>query len=75
MLHMFHTNIYTDFRKPYKNSYVIWVNQQNQNVTKLNIIGCLDGADQDQHLKLSPQNHILFFDKKQSKPPGKYLWT
>ena len=29
----------------------------------------------DQHLKLRTQSHILFFDKKHSKPPpGKYPW-
>ena len=36
------------------------------------LIGCLAEADQDQHLKSRPQNHILFhkvfFDKKRTKP-------
>ena len=36
------------------------------------VIGCLSKIGQDQHLKLSPQSHILYlevvFDKKHSKP-------
>ena len=42
------------------------------------MIGCLAKTGQDQHLKLSPQSHILFYkvflDKEHSEPPGKYLW-
>ena len=47
-------------------------------ITKTTLIGYLAKIDQDEHLKLSPQSHILFqnvfFDKKHSKPLGKYLW-
>ena len=41
-------------------------------ITKTTLIRCLAKTGQDQHLKLSPQCHILFykviFDKKHSKP-------
>ena len=42
----------------------------SQNYT---LVGCSAEAGQDQHLKLSPQNHIFylkaFFNKKHSKRP------
>ena len=42
------------------------------------LIDFLAETDQDQHLKLKPQSHILFwkvfFDKNTVSPLGKYLW-
>ena len=82
MSFMFNNNTYSDFRTAYKHvlipSYVIqWFNKtkMSQNYT---LIGCLANTGQDQHLKLSPQRHVLqvFFLTRNivSSPPDKYLW-
>ena len=56
----------------------MFFSEQNQNVTKVNINWFLAETGQDQHLKLNPQYHILFykvfFDKTQQALPDKYLW-
>ena len=82
MSFMFNNNTYSDFRTAYKHvlipSYVIqWFNKtkMSQNYT---LIACLANTGQDQHLKLSPQRHVLqvFFLTRNivSSPPDKYLW-
>ena len=42
------------------------------------LIGCLVKTVQNEHLKLSPQSHILFlslfFTRNIVSPPGKYPW-
>ena len=62
MLHIINNSTYSDFRTDYKHvvipSYQIRVNNQKQNITKLNrLLGYHKG--QDQHLKWNSQSHIL----------------
>lgn len=73
---MFNKNTHTDFRtlQTRLNSYFRYFSDlKNQNITKLNIDWLK--TDQDQHLKLSLQNHLLlykfFFNKEHSKLPRK----
>ena len=69
MLHIFHNNTSTDFRTANKHIFISScyssdLAEPKYHKTKLNKTG------QDQHLKLSPQSHLLFyivfFDKKRT---------
>ena len=59
-----------------RNQYIIYC--MPLRISKTTLITCLAKTGQDQHLKLSPQCHILFykvfFDKKYGKHQAKYLW-
>ena len=80
---MFNNNNFTNFRWACKHilipSYLIQVNYQNQNITKLKLFGCSAKTSQDWHLKIEPSTSYfillsLFLTGNILRPKGKSLW-